>query len=86
MITQYALRNNNRTPLLLITLCMCCALTTTVHAQDIHIPDPNLRAAIADELNIAHDAPAFSTSVHICLSNFCPDLKLNKPTSLCETP
>ena len=56
MITQYALRNNNRTPLLLITLCMCCALTTTVHAQDIHIPDPNLRAAVRDALILPADA------------------------------
>ncbi len=53
MITQYALRNNNHTPLLLITLCMCCALTISVHAQDIHIPDPSLRAAVRETLNIA---------------------------------
>ena len=57
MITQYALRNNNRTPLLLITLCMCCALTISVHAQDIHIPDPNLRSAIANALNVPHGSP-----------------------------
>ena len=36
---------------------MCCALTISVHAQVIHIPDPNLRAAIADALDIPRGAP-----------------------------
>ncbi len=67
-------------------LFLTIVLGSVAFAQVVDIPDPELRAATADELNIAHDAPAFSTSVHICLSNFCPDLKLYKPTSLCETP
>ena len=56
MITQYVLRNKNLTPLLLMILCTCCALTTSVHAEAVHIPDPNLRSAIADALNIAPGA------------------------------
>ena len=57
MITQYALRNKNVTSLLLIILCLCCALTTSVHSQAVHIPDPNLRAAVADTLNIPGNVP-----------------------------
>ena len=63
---------------LTLYLFLTIVLGSIAFAQVVDIPDPNLRAAIADELNIAHDAPAFSTSVHICLSNFCPDLKLNR--------
>ena len=36
---------------------MCCALTISVHAQDIHIPDPNLRAAVREELKLPAGAP-----------------------------
>ena len=55
MITKYALRNKNLTSLLLIILCTCCALTTSVHAQAVHIPDPNLRAAVSNALNLDAD-------------------------------
>ena len=57
MITQYVLRSKSLTPLLLMIVSVCCALTTSVHAQAVHIPDPNLRAAIADELGVPHGAP-----------------------------
>ena len=56
MITQYVLRSKSLTPLLLMIVGVCCALTTSVHAQAVHIPDPNLRAAIADELGVPHGA------------------------------
>ena len=56
MITPYALGNKNLTPSLLIILCMCCALTTSVYAQTIHIPDSNLRRAITEELNKPFDS------------------------------
>ena len=52
MITKYALRNKILAPLLLIVLSVCCALTTSVHAQAVHIPDPNLRAAVRNELDL----------------------------------
>ena len=55
MITQYALRNKHLTPLLLMILCMCCALTTSVHAQPVHIPDPNLRTVIRETLGLVDD-------------------------------
>ena len=51
MITPYVLRSKSLTPLLLMILCPCCVLTTSVHAQAVHIPDPNLRAAVRDALN-----------------------------------
>ncbi|MDE0042220.1 MAG: leucine-rich repeat domain-containing protein [Candidatus Poribacteria bacterium] len=57
MITQYALRNKNLTPLLLTILCACCALTTSVHAQAVHIPDPNLRQAVSEALNLPAGDP-----------------------------
>ena len=57
MITQYALRNKNLTPLLLTILCACCALTTSVHAQAVHIPDPNLRQAVSEALNLPVGGP-----------------------------
>ena len=57
MITQYALRNKNLTPLLLTILCACCALTTSVHAQPVHIPDPNLRQAVSEALNLPAGGP-----------------------------
>ena len=50
MITKYALRNKILAPLLLIVLSMCCALTTSVHAQIVHIPDDNLRTAVRHAL------------------------------------
>ena len=52
MITQYALRNKILTPSLLIILFTCCALTTSVHAQIVHIPDLNLRLAVNEHLNL----------------------------------
>ena len=40
-----------------LSLLLFFILCTAAHAQPVHIPDSNLRAAIADALNIAHDAP-----------------------------
>ena len=57
MITQYALRNKNLTPLLLIVLCTYCALTVSVHAQPVHIPDLNLRQAVSEALNLPVESP-----------------------------
>ena len=57
MITKYVLRNKYFTQLLLIIFCTCCALTTSVHAQAVHIPDSNLRIAIVQELNLPHNSP-----------------------------
>ena len=42
---------------LALYLLLSIALCTPLFAQVVDIPDPNLRAAIADALNIAHDAP-----------------------------
>ena len=56
MITQIALRKKYLTPWLLIILSVCCALTASVHAQAVHIPDPNLRAAVRAELKLPADA------------------------------
>ena len=55
MITQYVLRSKSLTPLPLMILCVCCALTASVHAQAVHIPDPQLRMAVHEALNIAAD-------------------------------
>ncbi len=63
MITQYALRNKNLTPLLLTILCACCALTTSVHAQAVHIPDPNLRQAVSEALNVPAGSPITETDM-----------------------
>ena len=57
MITQYVLRSKSLTPLLLMILCTCCALTTSVHAQAVHIPDPNLRQAVSEALNLPAGGP-----------------------------
>ena len=57
MITQYALRNKILTPLLLMILCTCCALTASVHAQPVHIPDPNLKQAVSEALNLPVGSP-----------------------------
>ena len=57
MITQYALRNKILTPLLLMILCTCCALTASVHAQPVHLPDSNLRQAVSEALNLPTGAP-----------------------------
>ena len=57
MITQYALRNKHLTPLLLMILCTCCALTASVHAQPVHLPDSNLRQAVSEALNLPTGAP-----------------------------
>ena len=38
-------------------LLLYIVLCTPLLAHAVHIPDPNLRAAIADELKIPHDAP-----------------------------
>ena len=59
MITQIALGNKYLTPPLLIVLGMCCALTASVDAQPIHIPDKNLLAAIRETLG--HDRVSTST-------------------------
>ncbi len=42
-----------------VTMCAIgvLILCVTAYAQPVHIPDPNLRDAIAAELDIAHDAP-----------------------------
>ncbi len=42
---------------LALYLSLLTALCTPLFAQVVDIPDPNLRAAIADELKIPHDAP-----------------------------
>ena len=57
MITQIALSNKYLTPPLLIILCMCCALTTSVHAQAVHIPDPNLRQVVSEALHVPAGTP-----------------------------
>ena len=40
-----------------LNLLLYIALSSAAFAKVVDIPDPNLRAAIADALNIAHDAP-----------------------------
>ena len=57
MITQYALRKKPVTPLLLTILCVYCALTTSVHAEAVHIPDPNLKQAVSGALNLPAGVP-----------------------------
>ena len=64
MITKYALRNKILAPLLLIVLSVCCAVTASVHAQAVHIPDPNLRAEIADALELPLGTPVTEEHMH----------------------
>ena len=45
------------TILCLFTLTLLLSLTTWVYAQPVHIPDPNLRAAVRDTLNLPDGTP-----------------------------
>ena len=47
----------------LILLFCLCAIT---HAQVVDIPDPNLRAAIRDTLNLPGDEPITKARCNIC--------------------
>ena len=45
------------TILCFFTLTLLLSLTPWVYAQPVHIPDPNLRAAVRDTLNLPDDTP-----------------------------
>lgn len=40
-----------------VTLSLLLSMTTWVYAQVVHIPDPNLRAAVREALELPHDEP-----------------------------
>ena len=54
-------------------LLLYIALSSAAFAQVVDIPDPNLRAAIADALNITHDAPIIQEDmnrlIHLTVNN-----------------